>query len=303
MQSLYAYYRGNQDQQQAVEINMMKGIREIENLYLIMLDLTLAVKNEAEKRIEIGLQKNFPTPEEANPNRRFVQNPIFEVLDKNPKLNEFREDHKEYNWNIEDVYPHRIFKAFTESDTYKSYMQAEQVEFKDHQKVILHLFEEYIAPNEEVASFLEDKNIHWADDLHIANSMVYNTIKSFTKHSDENTKLLKLLLDEAHLDFTRDLVRQTIRYEEELTQIIDKTATNWELERIALVDKIILQMALAEFLHFPSIPPKVSINEYVEIAKSYSTPNSKIFINGILDKALKELTEAGSIRKTARGLM
>ena len=188
-------------------------------------------------------------------------------------------------------------------EEYKEYMNAAHVDFKDHSKIIILLYDRFIAPNEEITSFLEDKNINWADDMHIANTMVINTLKSFTQYSNEETKLLKLLLDESHLDFTRELLRQTIRYEDNLTKIIDETASNWELERIALIDKIILQMALAEFLHFPSIPTKVTINEYVEIAKSYSTPNSQVFINGILDKALKDLTANGEIRKSARGLM
>lgn len=302
MQALYAYYRGNDDKS-AVEINMMRGIRDIETLYLALLELTLAVKTQAENKIEIGLNKNFPTPEEANPNKRFVNNPIFHVLEINPQLKEFRESHKEYNWDVEDIYPKKIFKEFIQSDRYKEYMSLPEADFKAHSKIICFLYEKFIAPNEEVTSFMEDKNLNWADDMHIANTMVLNTLKSFTAYSNEDTKLLKLLLDESHLDFTRELVRQTIRYEESLSKIINDTASNWELERIALIDRIILQMALAEFLHFPSIPTKVTINEYVEIAKSYSTVNSQVFINGILDKALKDLTEQGEIRKSARGLM
>ena len=130
--------------------------------------------------------------------------------------------------------------------------------------------------------------------------MVLNTLKSFT---ETETKLFSLLLDEEHLEFTKDLVRQCVHHETELTQIIEEKAKNWDFDRIALIDRIILQMALAEFLYFPSIPPKVTINEYVEIAKNYSTDKSKTFVNGILDKTLKDFTEAGKIRKSARGMM
>ena len=206
MQALYAYYRGNDDKS-AVEINMMRGIRDIENLYLVLLELTLAVKTQAENKIEIGLNKNFPTTEEANPNRRFVNNPIFNVLEVNPQLKEFRETHKEINWDIEDVYPKRAFKELSETEEYKEYMNAAHVDFKDHSKIIILLYDRFIAPNEEITSFLEDKNINWADDMHIANTMVINTLKSFTQYSNEETKLLKLLLDESHLDFTRELLR------------------------------------------------------------------------------------------------
>ncbi|MRJ11421.1 transcription antitermination factor NusB [Ornithobacterium rhinotracheale] len=302
MQALYAYYRGNDDVK-SVEINMVKGVREIETLYMVLLELTLAIKSQAEQKIEIGLSKNFPTPEEANPNRRFVENPIFKVLEVNPQLKEFREEHKEFNWDVEDVYPKKIFRSFIESEEYKNYMTLDEVNFKEHSKIVCVLFEKFIAPSAEIASFLEDKKLNWANDLAVANTMTLNTLRSFTAKSDENTHLLKLLLDESHLDFTRELVRQSLRYQGELTQIIKETASNWELDRMALLDRIMLQMALAEFLHFPSIPTKVTINEYVEIAKNYSTLNSATFINGILDKASKDLNGAGRIRKSARGLM
>ncbi|MRI64511.1 transcription antitermination factor NusB [Ornithobacterium rhinotracheale] len=302
MQALYAYYRGNDDVK-SVEINMVKGVREIETLYMVLLELTLAIKSQAEQKIEIGLSKNFPTPEEANPNRRFVENPIFNVLEVNPQLIEFRENHKEFNWEVEDVYPKKIFRSFIESEEYKNYMTLDEVSFKEHSKIVCILFEKFIAPSEEVASFLEDKKLNWANDLAVANTMTLNTLRSFTAKSDENTRLLKLLLDESHLDFTRELIRQSIRYEDELTQVIEETASNWGLDRMAMLDRIMLQMALAEFLHFPSIPTKVTINEYVELAKSYSTPDSATFINGVLDKASKDLNKAGRIKKSARGLM
>lgn len=302
MQALYAYYRGNEDQQ-AIEVNMMKGIQEVETLYFVLLDFTLAIRNEAVKKMEIGRKKNFPTPEELNPDRRFVDNPIFGFLEENETLVDFRAKHNEYNWEVESVYPASVWKEFSNSETYSNYMKIEEVDYNEHRKLMRKMYERYIAPNEDLTSFLEDRNLSWADDMHIANTMVVSTIKQCTEESGKETPLLKLVLDKNHLDFTKSLVRQTIRYEGELKKIIGEKANNWELDRIALIDRIILQMALAEFLHFPSIPPKVTINEYVEIAKSYSTPNSKVFVNGILDRTLKELTEKGEIRKSARGLI
>lgn len=300
MQALYSYYRGNQDMR-LVEKNMLKGVRDVEDLYFALLTLLVAVKNEAEKKIEVGLSKNFPTEEEKNPSRKFINNPIFEILEKQEDLRDFDSRHRNLNWNLEDIYPHKILKNFTEGKTYKNYIKSRDNSFEEHKRIISHLFINYIAGNEEVESFLEDYNINWADDLHIANTMVVNTIKSFT--ADGLNNLFTLLLDEEHLEFTQNLLRKAINNEQELSALIDEKAQNWDFERIALIDRLILQMALTEFLYFPSIPPKVTINEYVEMAKSYSTPKSKIFVNGILDKTLKDLQEEGKIRKSARGMM
>lgn len=302
MQTLYAYYRGNNNPR-ANEKNMMNGIYEIQDLYHLMLDLLLAVKYEAEASIQKGLEKNLPSAEEANPNYRFVNNPIFKVLESNPELNEFREKHGELSWAIESSYPSKIFKALKNSEEYKKYQSAENVSFNQHRRFIIRLYKDFIAPSEEIYSYIEDKKINWAEDLAIANTMVLNTIQSFIAKSDENTKLLKLLLDESHLEFTKELVRESIAHEVELNEIIKNNASNWEIDRIALIDKILMQMALVEFLYFPNIPPKVTINEYIEIAKDFSTENSAIFINGILDKSLKDLTEKDKVRKSARGLM
>lgn len=300
MQALYAYYRGNKDIN-LVEKNMVRSVYDVEKLYFALLTLIPAIQTEAEKRIEIGLNKNFPTDEELNPNRKFIHNRIFEILKNQDDLNEFSEKNKQLDWNVEDIYPAKVYKEFLEDKKFKTYLSAEENSFEDDKKIILHLFNKYIAPNEEIYDFLEDQNLSWSDDLHIANTMVQNTIKSFKP--DTENKLFTLLLDENHLEFTRELVRECVHHEKELTELIEEKSQNWDFERIAMIDRLILQMALAEFLYFPSIPPKVTINEYVEMAKNYSTPKSKTFVNGILDKTLKDLKEQGKIRKSARGMM
>lgn len=300
MQALYAYYRGNKDIN-LVEKNMVRSVYDVEKLYFALLALIPAIQTEAEKRIEIGLNKNFPTDEELNPNRKFIHNRIFEILKNQDDLNEFIEKNKQLDWNVEDIYPAKVYKEFLEDKKFKTYLSAEENSFEDDKKIILHLFNKYIAPNEEIYDFLEDQNLSWSDDLHIGNTMVQNTIKSFKP--DTENKLFTLLLDENHLEFTRELVRECVHHEKELTELIEEKSQNWDFERIAMIDRLILQMALAEFLYFPSIPPKVTINEYVEMAKNYSTPKSKTFVNGILDKTLKDLKEQGKIRKSARGMM
>lgn len=303
MQSLYAYYRGNEEVA-AIERNMVKGINDIQILYYYLLQLIPAIQNEAEKKIEIGLNKIVPTQEDLNPNRKFINNSIFKIIKVNPTLIDFSEQHKELNWTVEDVYPRKIFKALQETEKYQNYMAREEDnKFNKDKSLLIYTYEHLIAPNQELSAYLEDINLNWADDMHIANTMVLNTLKSFTPKSDQYTQLFKLLLDQQHLTFTRDLLKETIRRENETSKIIEEMAINWDIERIALIDRLILQMALTEFLFFPSIPPKVTINEYVEMAKDFSTPNSKTFINGVLDKSLNVLQENGKIKKSARGMM
>lgn len=299
MQSLYSYYRGNKDLK-LVEKNMVNGINDIQKLYYALLTLTLAVRDEAQRKIDIGLAKNFPTEAERNPNLKFVENSIFDILENNETLQDFSAKNKQLDWSVEEVYPAKIFKEFTEDAKFAAYMNTSEKSFDADRDLILYLFANYIAPNDDVLNFVGDLNLSWADDLHIANTMVMNTIKAFTP--SEN-KLFTLLLDPEHLEFTKELIRISVRHEDEFNQIIEEKAQNWDLDRIALIDRLIIQMALAEFLYFPSIPPKVTLNEYVEMTKSYSTPKSKTFVNGILDKSLKDLKEAGKIRKSARGMM
>ena len=300
MQALYAYYRGNQELQ-LVEKNMTRSVYDVEKLYYTLLNLVLALKTEAEKKIEIGLAKNFPTEEELNPKKKFVENQVFTILENLEDLEDFRAKNKQLDWAIEDVYPSKIFKEIIEDKKYLKYMNSAENSFEEDKKILMQLFSSYIAPNEEVSDFLEDHNLSWSDDQHIANTMVVNTLKNF--EAGENNKLFTLLLDEDHLEFIRELLKKAVHHEKELTQLIEEKAQNWDFDRIALIDRLILQMALTEFLYFPSIPPKVTINEYVELAKNYSTPKSKTFVNGILDKSLKDLKEEGKIRKSARGMM
>ena len=300
MQALYAYYRGNKDLN-LVEKNMVRSVYEVEKLYHALLTLIVAVKDEAEKKIEIGLQKNFPTEEELNPNRKFVQNQLIQMIEENQDLSDFTAANKQLDWSVEAVYPSKILKAFQEDKKFIKYMDSSENSFEEDRNIVMHLFSAHVAPNPELYEFLEDFNLSWTDDLHIANTMVYNTLKN-TEEGDQ-IRLFTLLLDEEHLEFTRELIKQCVHHETELTGLIEEKAQNWDFDRIALIDRLILQMALAEFLYFPSIPPKVTINEYVELSKNYSTPKSKTFVNGILDKSLKDLKEAGKIRKSARGMM
>ncbi len=292
MQAIYAWKTAGEDSnQRLIEKNMLKGVDEIYDLYIYLLNLLVFQKTIAEHKIELAKNKKLPTQEDLNPNLKFVNNSLIKILEENEELNAYTEKNSQLTWDMLDTYPNIIFKAITNSDEYKDYMSNPEQSFKEDKEFIITIFEKYIAPNESIHEWLEEKNLYWADDFHIANSMVVSTLKSFVANSKVNFNLFKVYKDDEDRKFIVELFRSTIRNSSETIKMVEDKATNWELDRIAVLDLVLLQMALTEFHYFPNIPPKVTLNEYIELSKAYSTEKSKIFVNGILDRSLKELTK------------
>ena len=288
MQSLYAYYLSN-NREEVVETYMKKGIDDIFALYIHLLLLLLEIKKQAEQQIEIRKNKYFATEQDKEANRKFVNNKIFTILESNIQLKEYTEKNAQLKWTDASHFPLKMLKELQESSFYEAFMATETIDFKEDKEFFLEMYAEVIAPSDLLEEMVEEKNIHWADDLHIANSMVYATIESFRENSKPDIKLLRVYKDEEDKEFALKLFKESIAREVELRKLVEKKSENWELDRIAFLDLVILQMALCEILYFYEIPHKVSINEYVELAKNYSTLKSKIFINGILDKIVKEI--------------
>lgn len=290
MQAVYAWKTAGEDSdQRSIEKNMLKGVEEIYDLYIYLLNLIYFQKVIAENKIELAKNKIFPTEQDLNPNLKFVNNAIFRILDENEELNAYSSKNKQLVWDVLDTYPNHIFKEITASEEYAEYMADPNQSFEQDKNFIMDIFEKFIAPNESLHDWFEEKNMYWADDVHIANSMVLTTLKSFIAKSTGSLKLFKVYKDDDDREFIIELFRKTIRYSDKTLKMIEEKATNWELDRIAVIDLILLQMALTEFQYFPNIPPKVTLNEYIELSKIYSTDKSKIFVNGILDRSLKEM--------------
>lgn len=290
MQAIYAWKTAGEDSdQRSIEKNMLKGVEEIYDLYIYLLNLIYFQKVIAENKIELAKNKIFPTEQDLNPNLKFVNNAIFRILDENEELNAYSSKNKQLVWDVLDTYPNHIFKEITASEEYAEYMADPNQSFEQDKNFIMDIFEKFIAPNESLHDWFEEKNMYWADDVHIANSMVLTTLKSFIAKSTGSLKLFKVYKDDDDREFIIELFRKTIRYSDKTLKMIEEKATNWELDRIAVIDLILLQMALTEFQYFPNIPPKVTLNEYIELSKIYSTDKSKIFVNGILDRSLKEM--------------
>jgi N utilization substance protein B len=303
MQSIYAMHQNGSDNLEKEEKFLLQSIENIQDLYLVMLSSLMEICKKETEFLEKSSKKHLATKEELNPNKKFINNAVFKILSENNSLSIALEKRKINNWLLNDDYILLLLKAVKESDIYIKYMQNKTNNFQEDQQFILDLFMEVIASNDKLYEYLEDHKLTWVDDIPLVNTQIIKEIKSLKSENDESFRVSKLYKDTEDQEFVLNLFRKTILNEVDLAkEYIDKTP-NWDTERIAEIDTIILKMAICEFLKFPSIPVKVTINEYLELAKEYSTPKSSIFINGILDNLVKEFQTKNKIIKTGRGLM
>ena len=303
LQALYAYFQSNEDNFRRTENELMQAVERIQDLYLYLLLSFSELKSIAENRIEENTKKIRPSEEDLNPNTKFIDNKIFLLLEENKELRRLSEECK-VNW-VGDEHQEMFRKMFLiikDSEIYFEYMNNESKTFEDDKAFALELFKVEIANSELLYNFFEEKSIHWIDDIDLACSMVLKTLKSVNE--GEVIELLPLYkVDDDEQDFIRDLLRKTISMDKENEALIDELTKNWELDRIAKMDVILMKMAITELQIFNNIPTKVTLNEYIEISKFYSTPKSNGFINGILDKAIDRLQAEKKIVKIGRGLM
>ena len=299
-QALYAYWQGDGPNAARIEQELHLSIQRTFDLYLALLLVFGEVHRAAERRIEERRNKRLPTAEDLSPNLRFVQNPVLQAL-MDERLDTASEKRK-VNWVGEQEIVTKILRQFEASEEFQRYMALPEPTFKDHQEVVLHLFVEHIANFDQLQEFFEARSIHWLEDLDLACSMVKRTIEGVREGGKASLTDLFRGPDEER-EFVSTLYRRTIDQGAEHEQAIAEKASNWESDRIALSDMILMKMALTEARVFSEVPVKVTLNEYIEIAKAYSTPKSRSFINGILDKLFAEMKEDGRIRKVGRGLL
>ncbi len=302
MQSLYAYSQSKNDNMISEEKFLLKSMNEMYDLYLLLLDLMVEIKNHSEGYLEKSQEKHLPTQEDIDPNRKFVQNQVFQKLENHSSLQNALEARKLNNWKNDDEYVSILFNEIRESGAYEEYMSTRTSDFKADKNFVLHIFKEIIAPNEKLYDYLEDKKITWLDDLPLVNTAIVKMLQKLKEGGNEQA-LTKLFKNDEDKEFAIQLFRKTLLNDEMLSAEMEGKTPNWDKDRIADLDTILIKMAICEFMKFPSIPVKVTINEYLEIAKEYSTPKSSVFINGILDKLSKEYKENGKLNKMGRGLM
>lgn len=302
MQTLYMMQQSNSENIQAGEKFLINSIENIQDLYLLMLSTLIEVRKKEEEYISLAKKKHLATSEERNPNKRFIDNKVLLLLENSISVSSKIEEKNLTQWQIHDNYIQLLLDEIKESEFYKAYMAKEKVTFKDDQKFVLDIFTEIVAPNEKIYSFFEDNKLTWLDDLPLVNTMIQKQIRQL-KDGDSQIFVPKVYKDHEDQDFALNLYRKTILNYKELSEEFKDKTPNWDPERIAELDTIILRMAICEMLKFTSIPVKVTINEYLEIAKEYSTPKSSIFINGVLDNISKVYTQDGRMTKIGKGLL
>ena len=301
MQSVYALLQSKSDNLKKEEDFLYLSIEKMHDLYVLMLRLLVEVKNLEKKHIEISEKKYLATSQDLNPNFKFINNEIFKLLDESVSLNTYLEDKKLNYWSLDNEYVHEILKLIKQSDNYVAYMKSDKNSFEEDRNFVVALFKDVVAPNEKLAEYFEDKTISWVDDIPFVNTWI---VKSLNQLKPKQTfQLGNLYKDDDDKKFVIDLFRKVVLNHKEFEKEIENKTPNWDTDRIAEIDMILIKMAISEFLNFPSIPTSVTINEYIEIAKDYSSEKSSFFINGVIDKILKDFTVSKRLNKIGRGLL
>jgi N utilization substance protein B len=303
-QGLYAFHRTPSADLIKHERDIFESINRLYDLYLNFIALMMQVNAATNEMIEQGLKKNLPTEADLNPNRRFVNNRVFRQFKSSETLKLLLAK-KKISWVEDNDDIRRIIKAYREDEVFQLYMIREDNNMQLDKEIMIYIFKEYLGLNEIVHNTLEEQDIYWQDDMPMAALALIKTIETMPEEETSHRSFIADLYkskDEDQL-FVKDLFRKSIQLETEYTELISSKAQNWETERIAMLDMLLMRMALVELEHFPTVPVKVTLNEYIELAKSYSTPKSKVFINGVLDKLVAEFKRDDRIKKRGRGLV
>jgi N utilization substance protein B len=301
MQSVYAMLQSHNDDIIKEEKFIKHSILKMYDLYVLNLQLLVHVQKLAAKRLALSKKKILATKEDLAPNTRFIDNNIIKTIAESISVEGYIALNNLKNWEEDKEYVKIVLDEMLKSDLYLNYLEATENSYKKDKAFVIDFFKEIIAPNEKLADYFEDKMISWVDDIPFVNTWI---VKTLSKQKANTTFILgSLYKDKDDEEFVIKLFHKTVLKSVEYEKDISEKTPNWETDRIANMDMILIKMALSEFLNFPSIPTRVTINEYIEIAKDYSTEKSSYFINGVLDKISKEFTENNRIVKIGRGLI
>lgn len=288
VETLYAYHQ-NPLSFDILEKNMMREIDKVYELYVYELNFLLALRDLAEHQQEIAKNKFLKTENDLHPNEKFIQNRALAIIADNTARKEFTAKHKNIRWELDDDLLVKTYQRLTASKRYQDYMRSDEDSFLEDQKFIGKIYLKFVAENEDFLSWIEEQEINWYNDFHIANSMVQKTLGFLTEDpGPQSHTLLSMIKNDEDEKFARSLLRHALNSWEESEEKVKIRLKNWELDRVSLMDRIILIAAISELDHYPTTPTRIIINEYIEIAKTYATEKSNIFVNGILDNYTKE---------------
>jgi N utilization substance protein B len=297
VQMVYAYYQSDSKDLAKAEKEFFHSIEKAADLYHYLLQLILTETEYAFQRLDTARNKYLPTEEEKNPNTRFIDNAFVAQLANNNALKTYLNNTK-MSWTHNEAFVKNLHETIVTSDFYTEFMNADETSYEADQELWRKIFKNILQRSEELCDVLEEQNIYWNDDLDIILTFVMKTIKRFKPENGANQELLPMFKDDEDRKFASDLFCATIRNREKYRTLIDEAVKNWEIERLAMMDLLILQVALAEIMEIDGIPVNVSLNEYIDIAKAYSTQKSGTFVNGTLDHIVTELRKENKLFKS-----
>jgi N utilization substance protein B len=296
VQLTYAYYQNGSKNIDSAEKELFFSLSKAYDLYNYLLALMVAITKEARKHLEVA-QSKARREHTAEPSGKFAYNRFALQLEENQMLNDFLEVQKK-DWNNDVEFVHSLFNKITESTIYQEYMESGEDSYAADRELWRKLYRTFIQDNEDLDSLLEEQSLYWNDDKEIVDTFVLKTIKRFDESNKSSQELLPEYDSEEDKDFARKLFRATILNADEYQGFMSEASRNWDFSRLAYMDVVIMQIAIAEMMTFPSIPISVTINEYVDIAKLYSTSRSGGYINGMLDTIARHLIATNRLMKS-----
>ena len=306
LQAVYAFFQNGDSGLSTGEKLLLTSVDKMHELFIHQLSFLIEIRDFAHNRIEESKKKFFPTEEDLDPNMKFVNNRVLKQIEENRGFRRWH-DKLKINWSEEGSMVRKAYLTLKDSGFYRRYMEESEDSYENDAELLVRIVKKILTDFELLEYHYESRSVFWAfDSYHTTNLMVMKYLKWVKPGNDSETPLPEMIDNgegQEDRQFMIDLFRKTILHSDEYARLIDEKARNWELERIALMDIILIKMALAELLEFPSIPVKVTLNEYIDISKYYSSAKSKVFINGILDKLIVDLKDKKMIRKTGRGLL
>jgi len=303
MQLIYALKISDFNYDKDINHQLFKSLEDIYDLYLILISLMIEVQIKAETYLKIAQKKHLATSDDINPNKKFINNRMLLLLRTNKLIEGELKKRKLNVWKLDNEYVDAVFHDLIKSDLYSDYLSDSNDDFNSDKIFIVSFFKKIVATNEKLYNYLEDKNITWSDDFPVVNTSIVKMLNKANDDSPMSYFIPTLFKDSDDKEFAGDLLKLTVNNFKTYNDEISKKTANWDPDRIANIDYVILNLAISEFLNFPTIPLKVTINEYIELSKEYSTPKSNVFVNGILDAIVKDYSKNGLINKEGRGLV
>ena len=302
MQYLYALEISDFEDTKEHHKNLLSGIKSIHDLFLLQISFLIQIFNKAKSAYSISKASISGNVSLKYSNERFSKNIFLDLISKNLKIISLINSRKFIDWEIDFKYVNLIYNDLVNSEIFNDYINSDEKSYELDKKLVYNLCKEVIIPNEKFQEFLEEKNIFWMDDFPLVNTMLLKYIKKSSIKSLDKDFYFELYTNVSDKKYADDLANLSIRNFKNNNDLINKYVSNWDIDRIAKIDLVILNLAITEIREFKLIPVKVSLNEYIEISKDYSTEKSSFFINGVLDKYIKDLLENNSLIKEGRGL-